>query len=302
MNKHQKGFAPIVIALIVLILAGVGGSGYYFWNKNNQEIKKNNSNQSQINYSNNQNNELDTQPKEKNEENQTLDIKQQSQVEIVESWPTIKMTDEQIKKFFHATEIINNNLPESIEFWTEANCSYYEDGAYNIPDYYSRDDYNNGSCIKGEKGTHGGCPACEMAKIRLIPWKIYTIKNFGFEFRHPLYIVRETKIYDCDGDSLMSACPTTVLLPNKNMGEVININGVNYCFFLRGDCAMNQCYDNHEYIITKNNKCLSFNFDLRSGGGCLELEGLDYKKCQENILQQEIKTRNNITSTFKIIN
>jgi len=29
MNKYQKGFAPIIIALIVLILAGVGGTGYY---------------------------------------------------------------------------------------------------------------------------------------------------------------------------------------------------------------------------------------------------------------------------------
>ncbi|MCK9626852.1 MAG: hypothetical protein M0R23_10475 [Bacteroidales bacterium] len=33
MNKYQKGFAPIVIALIVLILTSIGGTGYYLIKK-----------------------------------------------------------------------------------------------------------------------------------------------------------------------------------------------------------------------------------------------------------------------------
>lgn len=33
MNKHQKGFAQIIIVLIILILVGIGGAGYYLINK-----------------------------------------------------------------------------------------------------------------------------------------------------------------------------------------------------------------------------------------------------------------------------
>ncbi|MFA5071796.1 MAG: hypothetical protein WAW15_02165 [Minisyncoccales bacterium] len=33
MNQKQKGFAPIIIVLIVLVLAGVGGTSYYLINK-----------------------------------------------------------------------------------------------------------------------------------------------------------------------------------------------------------------------------------------------------------------------------
>lgn len=39
MNKCQKGFAPIMIALIVLVLAGVGGTSYYFLKK--EALKQN---------------------------------------------------------------------------------------------------------------------------------------------------------------------------------------------------------------------------------------------------------------------
>jgi len=39
MNQKQKGFIPVIIGLIVLVLATVGGSGYYVWNKN-KELKK----------------------------------------------------------------------------------------------------------------------------------------------------------------------------------------------------------------------------------------------------------------------
>lgn len=37
MNKYQKGFTPIIIALIVLILAGIGGVSYYLMTKESQE-------------------------------------------------------------------------------------------------------------------------------------------------------------------------------------------------------------------------------------------------------------------------
>ncbi|MFA5432351.1 MAG: hypothetical protein WC319_05695 [Candidatus Paceibacterota bacterium] len=39
MNKHQKGFTPIVIILLVLTLAGIGGSSYYVWNKKTQDYQ-----------------------------------------------------------------------------------------------------------------------------------------------------------------------------------------------------------------------------------------------------------------------
>jgi hypothetical protein len=37
MNKRQKGFTPIIIALVILLLAGAGGTSYYLVNKDSQK-------------------------------------------------------------------------------------------------------------------------------------------------------------------------------------------------------------------------------------------------------------------------
>ncbi|MFA5432350.1 MAG: GPI anchored serine-threonine rich family protein [Candidatus Paceibacterota bacterium] len=42
MNKYQKGFAPIIVVLIILVLAGVGGTGYYLMNKKSKSLNNQN--------------------------------------------------------------------------------------------------------------------------------------------------------------------------------------------------------------------------------------------------------------------
>ena len=66
-------------------------------------------------------------------------------------------------KIFNITELVKDNLPEEIEFWTEANCPYSNLGyKYIIPKGYKLR-----SCVRGETGSHNGCPTCEMSKILL---------------------------------------------------------------------------------------------------------------------------------------
>lgn len=69
---------------------------------------------------------------------------------------------------FKATEIVSNDLPDSIEFWTEAYCpgsgTNYDYKLYDQGSYW---DYYLSSCEKGEIGSHGGCKTCIMSKIKL---------------------------------------------------------------------------------------------------------------------------------------
>lgn len=66
---------------------------------------------------------------------------------------------------FKATEIVSNNLPESIEFWTQAYCpgsGTRYDYIYNMPGYILK------SCEKGNDGSHGGCKTCIMSNIKFV--------------------------------------------------------------------------------------------------------------------------------------
>lgn len=65
---------------------------------------------------------------------------------------------------FKATEIVSNNLPDSIEFWKEGYCL---NGSY---DGYLIDD-----CLVGLNGSHNGCENCAMNKVQLV--KAYNCKS-----------------------------------------------------------------------------------------------------------------------------
>ncbi len=96
-----------------------------------------------------------------------------------------KMTDEEAKQYFHATEIVNNNLPESIEFWTEAYCpgsgTDYDYNVDNISVYY----YSFDSCEQGETGSHGGCKNCIMSRIKIKkPNYLDTCEGSGFYYKN----------------------------------------------------------------------------------------------------------------------
>lgn len=96
----------------------------------------------------------------------------------------LAISDADAKKFFHATEIISNDSPESIQFWTEAYCpnegTKYD---YQIPSKYASYEVdctyadNTGSIYLGQ---HGGCPSCVMASIKLYK------KNNTTDYRKPL--------------------------------------------------------------------------------------------------------------------
>jgi hypothetical protein len=58
---------------------------------------------------------------------------------------------------FGATEMLENNIPDSVSFWTQAQCSDYE-----APLGYYIDE-----CESGLTGTHGGCFTCAMSKVSL---------------------------------------------------------------------------------------------------------------------------------------
>lgn len=73
------------------------------------------------------------------------------------------MNTEQLKKKFSYTELVNNKIPQSIEFWTEAYCPFTDPQySYVIPH-----DFDLVSCEQGEVGSHGGCSTCIMSKIKL---------------------------------------------------------------------------------------------------------------------------------------
>lgn len=130
---------------------------------------------------------IEKQSENKNNEDQLAEPKiesnnQQVTTEGAEE-PSVKlMSEEEAKNYFNATEIVFNNLPQSvilntkefgdadresfnIEFWTEANCPFEgNEYGYEVP---SNMIFSN--CEKGEKGSHGGCATCEMSKIKLVP-------------------------------------------------------------------------------------------------------------------------------------
>lgn len=89
------------------------------------------------------------------------------------------MTDDQLREKFFYTEIVNNSIPQTIEFWTEAYCPFEDNHfSYTVP--Y---DFDLVYCEKGDDGSHGGCPTCAMSKIKL---KIKDIDHFyeSFDFEY----------------------------------------------------------------------------------------------------------------------
>ena len=65
---------------------------------------------------------------------------------------------------FSATEVEEDNLPESITLWAAAYCPNqgYKNYVYTVPEGYELV-----SCEMGGVGTHKGCSYCAMAKIKL---------------------------------------------------------------------------------------------------------------------------------------
>jgi len=76
--------------------------------------------------------------------------------------PTTTISSSDASKF-SVTELVENNLPNSITFWTTAYCP----GVGTPFDYKIPAGYQKESCISGPVGSHGGCSYCAMSKIKL---------------------------------------------------------------------------------------------------------------------------------------
>jgi hypothetical protein len=160
MNQKQKRFVPVaIVSVIILALASI--AGFYFWNTY-ISVKPLASNQIQT------------------EQNRLSNQRSQTGIDI-KGLVGQKMTDVQAKEFFGATEIVNNNLPDYIEFWTEAYCPWagtkYDYDFKNADPFY----YSFGSCEQGQTGSHGGCPTCIMSKIKLSK-SLYKCESDSREF------------------------------------------------------------------------------------------------------------------------
>ena len=293
--KNNKGIASILIFLIVVGVLAIGGA-YYFWSQKSQK-------------------QVACTQEEKTCPDGSTVVRVGPNCEFV-ACPEAKeenrnkISDEDAKKLFKATEIVSNNLPDSIEFWTEANCPHWDnEWIYQIPDYYSYlSDGSPEDCIKGEMGSHGGCPTCIMSKIKLLSWKTYKNEEYGFEFKYPptnnSVYDPDIKVYNCDGVSLMNDCS----ISDKNRKgtynkEIVNINNTSYCLTINGDSAAGSSWHIYNYITNKNNSCLSLTFTIKSGGcgGVGGGSGLDYEKCIKSYKENESETIYKITSSFKIL-
>ncbi len=146
---NQKGnFNFLIIGIIFLTMVIIGSLSYFF-------------NQGKQRESDNQNQEQNNNSFDKIYNQQTLSE------EEINNLSGKKMTNEQAKAFFAATEIVSNDLPESIEFWTEAYCPGSEtEYDYNFDNIYACF-YSFDSCEQGKTGSHGGCETCIMSKIKL---------------------------------------------------------------------------------------------------------------------------------------
>lgn len=195
MNQKQKGLAPIIIiGIVILVLVMVGGGGYYLVNNNKQaKLEKDNQASEEINL---------------------------EKGEVVEK----SMLDQEARQYFHATEIVNNSLPDYIEFWTEAYCP----GEGTPYDYVMPEGYDISSCDKNLQGIgiHGGCPTCVMSLIKAEKGVIssfplsQTIKpkfiqkiqkteniSFNLEYNNPFrdyYGFEQGSIKDENGESFVS--------------------------------------------------------------------------------------------------
>lgn len=98
---------------------------------------------------------------------------------------------------FSATEVVEDNLPESITFWAAAFCPNINTTAkYTIPEGYELV-----SCEMGQTGTHGGCSYCAMSKIKL---KIKTSASNNSYIK-----IKNTSFSNlCKGDSFKIAWET----------------------------------------------------------------------------------------------
>jgi hypothetical protein len=178
---NQKGLIKILGIGIVIILA-IAASGFIYTKIDeikNKSLVKENAEESK-NQENNQKEFLETEKSNTDDydvkEIENDEVASIDYVDIVtKKYINVKdLNEEDLKKFFKATEIINNNRHE-MSFWTESSCPKNGENY----DFIIPEGYNNPWCqaYEEEIGTHGGCPTCVLSKIILNDVDVYYCKH-----------------------------------------------------------------------------------------------------------------------------
>ncbi len=176
------------------------------------------------------------------------------------------LTSNQVKEKFSYTELINNNLPQDIEFWTQAYCPFSDPNYSYIIPY----DFELLSCEKGRVGSHGGCSTCVMSKIKLRPKNIndfyqsvdieYAIESLNSVLKNYNLKKDDFRIIDRYNSHLLIDDSSTSFI-NKQIISIIQekrnyyavINGKKYGPYQE---VLNKTYE-HDYPIVEyrdNNK------------------------------------------------
>jgi hypothetical protein len=149
----------LIIGVVVVIVITMGG--YFIYTKID-EIKKESFKIENSNIDDSNTKEVE------NEEIVEIEYVTKNYIDVRD------LNEEDLKKFFKATEIINNNKNE-ISFWIDSICPKDEEDY----DFITPEGYNNPWCqvYEEEIGTHGGCPTCVLSKIILNDVDVYYCRH-----------------------------------------------------------------------------------------------------------------------------
>lgn len=193
MNKYQKGFSPVVIALMALVLSGIGGAGYYLINKQPRSL-------------NNQNQQLSTVP--------SITIISPKQGESLETGKTydIVWSSQNVEKVsFYLKKQGETDVALTMGNNTQASLGKY---SWIIPT--DNDDINLGGQFRiGIFADDNNSPITYSDWFSIISsatsrdWKTYNNQNYGFEIKYPLNL--KTTVLNPLSDSIFR-----VIFTNKN--------------------------------------------------------------------------------------
>ncbi len=122
---------------------------------------------------------------------------------------------------FKATEIVLNNLPDSIEFWTQAYCP----NSGTKYDYEYNPNYFMESCEKGADGSHGGCKTCAMSKINLVKFYDCSVNSTNYyKFRNKELSIK-TNYFSIDKNNTKQCNYCKVIINGNGINQTIE----SYC-------------------------------------------------------------------------
>jgi hypothetical protein len=158
--------------------------------------------------------------------------------------------NDSLLKRFGATEIEEDNLPESIVFWAEASCT---SGAYKYS--WIPTGFELVNCEEGEIGSHDGCDNCTMAKIELKKKEqVATELNYNLpESINAEYV----SLYEKPEVSVLDqaySCTET------NEQEV---DGRKYCVSVETGTAAGSTYSEYKYVTEDNGQTVEASFIIR---------------------------------------